>query len=139
MTRPDWLPDSSGYLWFDHPDSGDATGTETKAMGEAVLKRHLLALANPARHTEAELRDEAGDWKPLRRRLGEALVDYVERYPTEATPQTAGVSATVVVTMTLEQLLHAEGHALDVAPGNGILVKMPLEKALDGALLARLV
>jgi prolyl oligopeptidase len=42
FARPDWLPDSSGYLWFDHPDSGDATGTETKAMGEAVLKRHLL-------------------------------------------------------------------------------------------------
>ena len=41
--------------------------------------------------------------------------------------------------VTLEQLRHAEGHALDVAPGNGILVKMPLEKSLDGALLARLV
>ena len=77
-----------------------------------MLKRHLLALANPARHTEAELRDEAGDWKPLRRRLGEALVDYVERYPTDATPQTAGVNATVVVTMTLEQLLADAGTAL---------------------------
>ncbi|WP_022910675.1 prolyl oligopeptidase family serine peptidase [Aestuariimicrobium kwangyangense] len=42
FARPDWLPDSSGYLWFDHPGSGDATGTETKTMGEAVLKRHLL-------------------------------------------------------------------------------------------------
>ncbi|GAA1438714.1 hypothetical protein GCM10009641_44600 [Mycobacterium cookii] len=38
----------------------------------AMLKRHLLALANPARHTEDELRDESGGWKPLRRRLGEA-------------------------------------------------------------------
>lgn len=70
-----------------------------------MLKRHLLALANPARHTEAELREESGDRKPLRRRLGEALVEYVERYPVDATPQTAGVNATVVVTMTLEQLL----------------------------------
>ncbi len=75
----------------------------------AMLKRHLLALANPARHTEAELRDESGEWKPLRRRLGEAFIDYVERYPLDATPQTAGVNATVVVTMTLEQLL--AGHA----------------------------
>ena len=78
----------------------------------AMLKRHLLALANPARHTEAELRDESGDWKPLRRRLGEAFVEYVERYPVDATPQTAGVNATVVVTMTLEQLLAEQATAL---------------------------
>ncbi|PKH39050.1 protein of unknown function [Nocardioides alpinus] len=78
----------------------------------AMLKRHLLALANPARHTEAELRDESGEWKSLRRRLGEAFMEYVERYPVKATPQTAGVSATVVVTMTLEQLLAAQATAM---------------------------
>lgn len=78
----------------------------------ATLKRHLLALANPARHTEAELRDESGEWKSLRRRLGEAFVEYVERYPVEATPQTAGVNATVVVTMTLEQLLAEQATGL---------------------------
>ncbi|WP_207084549.1 HNH endonuclease signature motif containing protein [Nocardioides sp. S5] len=78
----------------------------------AMLKRHLLALANPARRTEEELRDESGEWKPLRRRLGEALVEYVERYPVDATPQTAGVNATVVVTMTLEQLLGETATAL---------------------------
>ena len=78
----------------------------------AMLKRHLLALANPARHTEAELRDDTGDWKPLRRRLGEAFVEYVERYPVDATPQTAGVNATIVVTMTLEQLMAEHATAL---------------------------
>ncbi len=78
----------------------------------AVLKRHLQALANPARHPEAELRDESGEWKPLRRRLGEAFVEYVERYPSDATPHTAGVNATVVVTMTLEQLLGEHATAL---------------------------
>ncbi|WP_224280011.1 HNH endonuclease signature motif containing protein [Nocardioides lacusdianchii] len=78
----------------------------------AMLKRHLLALANPARHTEDELRDETGEWKPLRRRLGEALIEYVERYPVDATPQTAGVNATVVVTMTIEQLLGETATAL---------------------------
>jgi hypothetical protein len=78
----------------------------------AMLKRHLLALANPARHTEAELRDETGGWKPLRRRLGEAFIEYVERYPLEATPTTAGVNATIVVTMTLEQLLGEHATAL---------------------------
>ena len=77
-----------------------------------MLKRHLLALANPARHTDDELKDDAGGWKPLRRRLGEAFVEYVERYPEDRTPQTAGVSATVVVTMTLEQLVADSGTAL---------------------------
>lgn len=34
----------------------------------AMPKRHLLVLANPARHTDAELRDESGDFTtPLRR------------------------------------------------------------------------
>ena len=78
----------------------------------AMLKRHLLALANPARHTEDELRDETGGWKPLRRRLGEAFIEYVERYPTDHTPQTAGVNATIVITMTLEQLLGEHATAL---------------------------
>ena len=50
-----------------------------------------------------------GNWKPLKRRLGEAFVEYIERYPIDATPQTAGVNATVVVTMTLEQLLGRAG------------------------------
>jgi hypothetical protein len=77
-----------------------------------MFRRHLLALANPARHTEAELRDESGELKPLRRRLGQAFVEYVERYPTEATPQTAGVNATVVVTMTLAELLAEHATAL---------------------------
>ena len=78
----------------------------------AMLRRHLLALANPARHTYDQLRDAAGAWKPLSRRLGEALLEYVERYPADHTPQTAGVSATVVVTMTIEQLLGEQTAAL---------------------------
>lgn len=80
-------------------------------MGK-MLRRHLLALANPARHDEADLKDDDGEWKPMRRRLGEAFLEYVERYPVDRTPQTAGVSATVVVTMTLEQLLAESGTAL---------------------------
>jgi hypothetical protein len=78
----------------------------------AMLRRHLLALANPARHTHDELHDVGGEWKPLQRRLGEALVEYVERYPADHTPQTSGVNATVVVTMTLEQLLGEHTTAL---------------------------
>ena len=70
-----------------------------------ALRRHLLALANPARHSDGELREESGAWKPMSRRLGEALVEYVERYPADRAPLTGGVNPTLVVTMTLEQLL----------------------------------
>jgi hypothetical protein len=48
----------------------------------------------------------------MRRRLGEAFMEYVERYPTDRTPQTAGVNASIVVTMTLEQLLADKATAL---------------------------
>jgi hypothetical protein len=78
----------------------------------AMLRRALLALANPARHSDDEQRDATGAHKPARRRMGEAFVEYVERYPSDHTPQTAGVNATVVVTMTLEQLLAEHATAL---------------------------
>lgn len=77
-----------------------------------MLKRHLLALANPARHDDVGLKDDEGEWKPLRRRLGEALIEYVERYAADRTPMTGGVNATVVVTMTLEQLMGEQSTAL---------------------------
>ena len=87
--------------WFTGPAS----------MGK-MLKRQLLAFANPARHDEADLKDANGELKPMRRRLGEAFAEYVERFPADRSPQTAGVNATIVVTMTLEQLLAENGTAL---------------------------
>ena len=55
-----------------------------------MLKRHLLALANPARHTEDELTDDTGAWKPLRWRLGEAFVEYVGALPGGPHPADGG-------------------------------------------------
>lgn len=78
----------------------------------STLRRILQSLANPARHADADLRDATGAWKSTRRRMGEAFVELVERYPLDAMPQTAGVNATVVVTMTLQDLLGDRGVAL---------------------------
>ena len=105
--------DAGGDFTLSDDGDGKCHGTFTvpSRIGK-MLKRHLQALANPARHTEAELRDETGGWKPLRRRMGEAFVEYVERYPVTATPQTAGVNATVVITMTLDDLLAEHATAL---------------------------
>jgi hypothetical protein len=44
--------------------------------------------------------------------LGEAFIELIERYPEDRTPQTAGVNATIVVTMTVEQLLAEQATAL---------------------------
>ncbi len=77
-----------------------------------MFKRHLLALANPARHSGDELTDDQGEWKPMSRRLGEAFVEYVERYPVDRSPMTAGVNPTIVVTISLADLLAEKATAL---------------------------
>ena len=61
----------------------------------AMLKQAVLAI-NAPRH-----RHHSGTPKGL----GHAFCEYVTRYPVDRLPQAGGVDATVVVTMTLENLL----------------------------------
>ena len=61
----------------------------------AMLKQAVLAINSP-RH-----RHHSGTPKGL----GHAFCEYVTRYPVDRLPQVGGVDATVVVTMTLENLL----------------------------------
>ena len=61
----------------------------------AMLKQAVLAINSP-RH-----RHHSGTPKGL----GHAFCEYVTRYPVDRLPQAGGVDATVVVTMTLENLL----------------------------------
>jgi len=61
----------------------------------AMLKQAVLAINSP-RH-----RHHSG----TPRGLGHAFCEYVTRYPIDRLPQAGGVDATVVVTMTLENLL----------------------------------
>ena len=61
----------------------------------AMLKQAILAM-NAPKH-----RHHTGTPKGL----GHAFCEYVTRYPTDRLPQAGGVDATVVVTMTLENLL----------------------------------
>jgi hypothetical protein len=60
-----------------------------------MLKQAVLAINSP-RH-----RHHSGTPKGL----GHAFCEYVTRYPVDRLPQAGGVDATVVVTMTLENLL----------------------------------
>ena len=74
-----------------------------------MLRKHLLALASP-RRTSSGGADQPGDTppgeqKPLPHRMGLAFLEYIERYPTDHIPQSGGVAATVVVTMTQDTLM----------------------------------
>jgi hypothetical protein len=78
-----------------------------------MLRKQLLAIAAP-RHQRAK--GGGHDTRAvLPERLGRAFLEYVERYPADRLPAAGGVSATVVVTMSLETLRggDAAAHVLD--------------------------
>ncbi len=68
----------------------------------AMLRKALLALTSPRRLSAAE---QDRDLTVTPDRLGRGLLEYIERYPADALPHAGGVSATVVVMMTLDSLL----------------------------------
>ena len=67
-----------------------------------MLRKMILALTSPARttHTHADTDD-----LPTPVRHGLAFCQLLEAIPAKSLPQAGGCSATIVVTMTLEQLL----------------------------------
>ena len=65
----------------------------------SILRKHLLALAAPARHPDRPPET------PTKHRLGEAFMEYLETRPENTVPSSGGCAATVVVTMTLETLM----------------------------------
>ncbi len=70
----------------------------------AMLKKQLLAIAAPKHRARVDGQaPEPG--RPSAHRLGEAFAEYIETYPTDRLPHAGGVSATVVVTMTVDTLM----------------------------------
>ncbi len=70
----------------------------------AMLRKQLLAIAAPKHRARVDGQaPEPG--RPSAHRLGEAFAEYIETYPTDRLPKTGGVSATVVVTMTVDTLM----------------------------------
>ena len=93
----------------------------------AILKQAVLAHAAPKhrRHTGTP------------RGLGHAFSEYVTRYPIDALPKAGGVDATVVVTMTLDQLegrLEASGLAL-LDTGDTITAHLARQLACEAAII----
>lgn len=89
-----------------------------------ILRKALTALANPARHPRRHENDTEDDTEsatvervaaPLR--YGTAFCEYLERYPADRLPHTGGVTATIVITTTLDQLRTGLGTThLDTGP-----------------------
>ncbi|MBB6629154.1 DUF222 domain-containing protein [Nocardioides sp. KIGAM211] len=74
----------------------------------AMLKKILQGIAAPKHQTAVHGAGATIERKPNPERLGAALCELIERYPTDRLPNAGGVNATVVITMPLETLLGAE-------------------------------
>jgi hypothetical protein len=83
-------------MWDD--DQGLAHGRFTIPAAQAsMLRKALVALAAP-KHVRATEGAGSYDWQtPTPQRLGQAFVEYVERFPAKALPKLGGLAATVVV------------------------------------------
>ena len=73
----------------------------------AMLRTALLGFAAPKHR--AAVQGSAGEHRPSPQRLGHALMEYVERFPTDRLPHTGGVNATIVVTIDLDTLVAGTG------------------------------
>ena len=82
---------------------GQAHGRFTlPTVQAAMLKKALLALAAPKHLTATE--GTAAGRRPGPERLGQALCDYIERYPADRLPNAGGLTASIVVTIPLQTL-----------------------------------
>jgi hypothetical protein len=104
--------DSSAYVHLRPDGHGSMHGRfKIPVLHGEILAKHLAAIAAP-RHQRATATTRGqgtGDGERVSRplRLGRALCEYLETRDsaTDGSPKAGGMAATVVVTMTLEQLL----------------------------------
>jgi hypothetical protein len=102
----------------------------------AILKKAVFAIAAPKHRAAAGLRATTGPGAttgPLR--LGQAFCEYVETYPTDRLPNAGGVDATVVVTMSLEQLLGTSNAPATLDTGHRITAGQARRLACGAAII----
>ena len=97
-------------MWED--DEGTCHGRfRIPALHGQMLTKMILAISSPSRSTNDTASSGIDPDLPTPVRHGIALTQLIETYPAEKLPKTGGCSATVVVTMTLEQLTADLDHA----------------------------
>ncbi|WP_457203794.1 DUF222 domain-containing protein [Nocardioides sp. HB32] len=101
----------------------------------AALKKMLLAIAAPKHRTATDGPAAGVVPRPGPERLGRAFCELIERYPAHLLPQTGGVSATVVVTMTLETLEGRLEQAALLDTGKKITAAMARRLACEAGII----
>src|SRR6478735_4667967 len=100
-------------MWED--DEGTCHGRfRIPALHGQMLTKMILAISSPSRSTNDNVSSSGSGIDPdlpTPVRHGIALTQLIETYPAEKLPKTGGCTATVVVTMTLDQLLADLDHA----------------------------
>ncbi len=76
-----------------------------------LLREHLHALASPRRHSTVAGTTEPPRPPATRESLGQALMEYVESYPTDRLPTSAGAGLSLTVTLDLDTLVTGLGAA----------------------------
>ena len=104
--------------WMKLFDNGDGTFSgrfQIPALHAAMLRKAVQALISPARVGPDGRKDDDGNQIPSPELMGQGFCELLERFPQDRLPKAGGVNATVVVNMTLEQMLGKLGAAsLDV-------------------------
>jgi len=88
-------------------DNGDGTSSgrfKLPTLHAQALVKVLHALTAPRRVGKEGRTDPEGDKLPQHELLGRGFMELLERMPLDKLPNCGGLSATIIVTMTLEQL-----------------------------------
>jgi hypothetical protein len=105
LEREERDAEAAATFWMHEDGQGKWYGRFTlPSVQGAMLRKSLMAIAAPKHRVSVEGQaPEPG--LPSAHKLGLALMEYVQTYPADRLPNAGGVSATVVVTMTLETLM----------------------------------
>lgn len=101
-------------IWFEMREDPEGTchgRFRLPALQGAMLEKMLQALMSPDRPTHTPTPESPTGSRPYPARRGEAFAELVESIPADRLPTAAGGDATVVVTLTLDQLLARLDHA----------------------------
>ncbi|MCW2786356.1 MAG: hypothetical protein JWP74_2873, partial [Marmoricola sp.] len=99
-----------------------------------ILAKHLNAIAAPKHQAATGPNSQSGTQVARPLRLGQAFTEYLQTRAKTGTPKAGGVPATVVVTMTLENLLGAD-HAATLDTGERISASEARRMACEAGII----
>lgn len=95
---------ASAYLTMRHDGHGSLVGRyKIPLLAGEIFAKHLNAIAAPKHQRAVNGQTPERVARPLR--WGQAFIEYLETREAAGTPKAGGLAATVVVTMTMENLL----------------------------------